>query len=70
MGIELSRDKAVKAYVRFIALARELGLQLVVEKCAPPATSVTWLGFIADTVEMLITLPADQLNNVLLDCRS
>ena len=40
------------------------------EKCTPPATSATWLGFIVDTVEVSITLPADKLNDVLLDCRS
>ena len=68
VGSESSR--VAEACAHFNMLAADLGLQLVAEKCTPPATTATWLGFEVKTVEMSIILYSEKLDEVLNDCKT
>lgn len=52
----------------FIDLAKYLGLQLSIQKCVPPTTSVEWLGYHIDTVK--ISIPQQKLAEVLEECQA
>ena len=57
------RDKADAAYSDLInLLCNTLGVELSIDKCAPPASSQIFLGLEADTVDMSISVPTDKLN--------
>lgn len=43
-GCEQSKEKADAAYTYFLKLTESLGLRLAYAKCAPPATTMQWLG--------------------------
>ena len=59
IGIE-SRRGAEEAYSTFFSLAKDLGLDLALDKCTPPAQSLTWLGFTISVVSMSVTLPSEK----------
>ena len=68
VGIESSFAKASQAYNKFLNLTSTLGLVLALDKCSPPTQSLTWLGFVIDAPAMTVTLPADKIAEVLLEC--
>lgn len=69
-GAESSKEKATKAYSTFQDLASSLGLELALNKCAEPATTITWLGFNLDSIKMEVSIPDQKLKDVLWECDS
>ena len=63
-GVHPSLHGASAAYSAFGNLSDTLGLKLAPEKCAPPATTMEWLGFLFDTEAMSITLPQAKLEEI------
>lgn len=68
-GCHASQSKAQAAYDSFQDLTKQLGLQLAVNKCCPPQTSMEWLGYQVDTRAMSVTIPAGKLNEILDECK-
>ena len=66
--VESSKDRAAAAYARFNALAHLLGLQPAPDKCVPPTTSLTWLGFTLDMISMSVYIPPEKVYDVLEEC--
>lgn len=56
-GCSSSQQDAMTAYTYFRTLTDSLGLQLAADKCRPPATDVTWLGYTINTVTMQLSGP-------------
>lgn len=69
-GAESTHAKAQQAYQTFKNLANTLGLDLALSKCAEPSTSITWLGFLIDSVKMEVSIPPQKLLDVLTECDS
>lgn len=57
-------QQAQEAYTYFKHLMKDLGLQLADNKCRPPATKVTWLGYTIDSERMELSVPPEKLNEV------
>ena len=68
IGVEASHEKAVEAFARFTPLSASLGLQLALDKCFPPTTSLTWLGFTIATMAMSVSIPNEKVSEVLYEC--
>ena len=64
-GIHSAADQALAGFNTFFDLTAALGLQLAEDKCAPPATTMEWLGFLFDTRRMSITIPPAKLQEIL-----
>lgn len=64
-GCSATQQQALKAYKTFKDLMNQLGLQLAPNKCHPPATVVTWLGYKIDTKKMELSVPREKLKEVL-----
>lgn len=64
-GCSATEQQALAAYSAFKHLADQLGLQLAPNKCHPPATVVTWLGYTIDTNRMELSVPQQKLSEVL-----
>lgn len=45
-----------------------LGLELALNKCAEPATSIAWLSLLIDSVKMEVFIPSQKLQEVLVEC--
>ena len=57
------RDKADGAHSDLInLLCKILGVELFIDKCAPPASSQIFLGLEANRVDMSLSVPTDKLN--------
>lgn len=67
-GAESSEEKALQAYTAFMDLSKSLGLELALNKCEAPTTKITWLGFLLDSEEMVVSIPSTKLQEVLLEC--
>ena len=65
VGAESTYQRATEAYEYFLHLARTLGLQLNINKCTPPASTLHWLGYSISTIEMKIVIPDEKLFEVL-----
>ena len=61
---------AMTAFADFEALCDHLGLKLAPDKLTFPATSLEWLGFNVDTVEMRVTIPHPKLQEISELCQS
>lgn len=68
-GCEDTYEKANLAYQAFLDLAQELGLQLALDKCQSPSTSMQWLGYDISSQDMSIAIPKDKMTQVLEECR-
>ena len=55
---------------KFVYLTSELGIALTVHKCTTPAQSLTWLGFVLNTIDMKVTIPLEKISELLLKCIS
>ena len=64
-GAHASFPEAACAFAEFEALCEILGLKIAPEKSAYPSTTMEWLGFEFNTVDMQITIPQDKLREVL-----
>lgn len=67
-GCSSSYQHATQAYSYFKHLMQKLGLQLAENKCHPPATTVTWLGYTLDTKKMQISIPKAKIDEVHSEC--
>ena len=67
VGLESSEERALEAFQEFQRITTALGLALAPEKCIPPTTKLTWLGFEVDTVSMVVKLPQGKMDEVLLE---
>ena len=56
------------AYERLSSLLAQLGLQISLEKLVPPSTSVTCLGILIDTETRTMSVPSENLHNILQLC--
>ena len=64
-GIEPTLEKSRQAYEAFRRLAGDLGLQLAPHKCAPPASTMEWLGFELDAmVFTFLSLTSRSMYNI------
>ena len=57
------------AYWGMHRICAAAGVPLAVEKCAPPSTCMTLLGFVLDTDRLTISLPMDKLQALLATVR-
>ena len=64
-SISHSWASAKHGFDRFHTLTAELGLRLAPEKTSPPATTMEWLGYLFNTVDMCITIPQEKLDDLL-----
>lgn len=69
-GCSKTQHQALEAYAYFKDLTQTLGLELAPDKCYPPATSITWLGYSIDTIKMEVSVPSEKLNEVLDLCNT
>lgn len=67
-GCHPSYQQALAAYNRFLQLADELGLELASHKCSPPTTSIEWLGYRVNSLQMSVTIPTEKLQDVIEEC--
>lgn len=67
-GCSATQQQALLAYNTFKDLMKSLGLQLAHDKCHPPATKITWLGYTIDTNKMELSVPTAKLKEVLHLC--
>lgn len=67
-GCHPSLHQANNTYHRFLQLTKQLGLELSPHKCCPPATSVEWLGYKVDSINMSITIPREKLQEIVTEC--
>ena len=67
VGIKSTQQRAQDAFHRFNILADALGLALARDKCFPPSTNLTWLGFTIDTISMTVSIPQGKAA-ILADC--
>lgn len=67
-GVEQTQLRAEKAYNQFLQISKELGLQLALDKCAPPSQQLQWLGYDIDILNMVISIPKEKLDQVLEEC--
>ena len=65
-SIHSSPLRAAAGFSAFTSLTHTLGLKLAQEKSAAPSTSMEWLGFLFNTVEMSITLPTGKLTEIVM----
>lgn len=68
-GIEVSESQAQQAYGHFLQLTSELGLQLAVEKCAPPTQVIQWLGYDINIPRMILSIPQEKMHQILQECK-
>lgn len=69
-GCNSDISRATAGFNAFITLADHLGLQLSNKKCMPPSTSVEWLGYKIDTLQMTVSIPEAKLTEVLEECQA
>lgn len=67
-GVQASEEEAKAAYEDFIQLTATLGLQLSLDKCAPPSQCVEWLGYDVSTITMTVAIPQEKMTQVLSEC--
>ena len=65
VGVEATEEKAAEAYACINELACALGLQISLDKCVPPSTSLTQLGFTTDTVSISVSILSEKVTEVL-----
>lgn len=68
-GVQKSKQEAWNAYRQFLELAKDLGLTLAQDKCAPPSQVIEWLGYQVDVSAMTVTIPSKKLHQVLQECQ-
>ena len=66
-GCEAAWHRATAAFLALGNLLDELGLKESTEKACAPATSMTYLGVLFNTVDMTMSVPADKLQEVRAD---
>lgn len=69
-GCEEDQSIAHESYHHFLDLAKTLGLELAEHKCVPPSTKIEWLGYMVDTIDMSVSIPAPKLLEVVSECVS
>lgn len=67
-GCCATQEEAMTAYNYFITLTDHLGLQLAMEKCQQPLQTITWLGYTVDTVNMQVSIPAEKIKELQVEC--
>ena len=60
VSVEATQDKALEVYSCFLALAELLGLQLSLDKCFPPTSSLIWLDFSIDARSLMVSIPEEK----------
>ena len=63
-GSHRNFHQAMTAFADFEALCEHLGLKLAPEKSTFPTTSLEWLGFRLSTVDMMVTIPKEKLQEI------
>ena len=64
------KQEAEGAYMKMKSLLESLGFTVNAEKSLPIATQrIEFLGFIVDSVRMEISLPAQKMKNIRVECR-
>lgn len=58
-------DVANEAYMQFLTLLSELGLQTTPSKCVPPSHTMTFLGIEINTTEMTLSIPQEKLDRAI-----
>ena len=64
-GIAQTCQQTLKGLAAFEETCEKLGLKLAPGKTAFPSTSMQWLGFHFDTIDMSITIPEQKLTDLL-----
>lgn len=67
-GCESTPESSFNAFHNFIALAKQLGLELAAHKCVQPTTNIEWLGYQFNTETMTVSVPSNKLAEVLKEC--
>ena len=63
-GTASTFTEALKSFTDFESLCDSLGLQLAPDKTTFPTTSLEWLGFNFDSIDMSVTIPEQKLQEV------
>lgn len=69
-GCAPTRHQADKAYQAFLTLLNTLGLKLAIDKCQSPTQRIIWLGYEVDTLRMMVSIPADKIQELKHECHS
>ena len=69
VGIETTKEKAIKAYKYALSTLNYLGLDISAHKCKPPCQLLTWIGYEIDTKNLIIKIPEDKLEEILVECK-
>ena len=67
-GTHINKKHAQNGYETFITLCNDLGLQLAPEKCIHPIQEIKWLGYHINTQEMIVSIPANKLQETVEEC--
>ena len=65
VGVAQTYDQAMDHFAMVRELLEDLGLPLALDKLAPPAHTVTWLGIKCDIPSRTLSLPRDKVKDVL-----
>lgn len=63
-----SYHQASEGFNKFLALAKELGLDLALHKSVSPTNIIDWLGYSIDSDKMIVTIPAAKLQEFVKYC--
>jgi len=63
-GVATTRQEAQRQFQVLGDAISSLGLQEAAHKASPPAQQMVWLGFLLDTVDMTLSIPADKLRDI------
>lgn len=68
-GCSSQLSTAYEAYNHFLQISKSLGLHLALNKCKEPSTSVEWLGYDINTLDMSVSIPQKKLDEVMQECQ-
>lgn len=69
-GLEVSLEEATRAFNVFHEICTDLGLAIAHEKSAAPTQTIEWLGFYIDTVNMVLKIPDQKIQDLIQETKS
>ena len=63
-------SEIMNSYQFLLDLLQDLGLDISQKKLVPPATSVTCLGILVDSINRTISIPQEKLQEIITTCKS
>ena len=70
VGVEETYEDAVYGYKMAMKLLDHLGLDVAHNKCIEPTTKLNWIGYNIDAQNLIIKIPKDKLDSIILECKT